>query len=264
MRYKLIAIDLDGTLLNKDNIITPYTIDIIKKLDRQGVKIVIATGRSYSALRDKIAPLNLNHPVVCYNGAMLRNGGTHEILYNSTIPHDMVADLITISRNKNIPLFGYLDGQFLYEYESEYSELYKGVTGLTGEIVNFDKLKSINFTKAMFIYDHSILEDLQKELKPKYSKELHIAFSKPIFLEVMNITASKSKGLDRVAKMFNIPREDILAFGDGMNDADMLEYAGKGVVMKNGHEELRAKFESTEYGNNEDGVAKYLEGLLHG
>lgn len=264
MKYKLIAIDLDGTLLNSSNSITPYTIEIIKQLDRMGVIIVIATGRSYSSLRHKITELELKQPVICYNGAMIRDGATHDIVFNSSIPPDISKELVNISRSQNIHLHGFVDGEFLYEKDSESSQYYRELSGLDGLKINFDTMEELNFTKGMFIGDHTILKKLEKQLKLDYNESLYISFSKPIFLEIMNSSASKSNALIKVCKKLNIDSSEVLAFGDGLNDADMLAYAGKGVVMKNGHSELVSKFENTKYSNDEDGVAKYLKALING
>lgn len=259
----MIALDLDGTLLNNENTISEYTSDVLKKLDDQGIKIVIATGRSYSSLKPKIKQLKLEHPVVCYNGAMIRDGKTDEILYNSTIPPDIINSLIQIARRESLHFQGFIEGEFYYENESKHSEFYKNLSGLEGKIVNFDTLGTILMTKSMFISEHENLERIEKEVRTKFSDRAYIAYSKPTFLEIMNITASKSKALNKLVLEYGLTSDDVIAFGDGPNDEDMLSYAGKGIVMKNGYSDLKDKFEVSEYTNNEDGVARYLEKLLN-
>lgn len=263
MRYRLVALDLDGTLLNNVNSISEYTFEILKELDGKGIKIVIATGRSYSSLKPKIHKLKLEHPVICYNGAMIRDGKNDEILYNSTLPNDITKDLIDISRRESLHFQGFIDGEFYYEKKSKHSKYYQELSGLEGQETNFDCIDNPVFTKAMFISEPHNLFKIENELRRRFSDRAYIAFSKPNFLEIMNITASKSKALDRLVKKYGFEPEDVIAFGDGLNDEDMLSYAGKGIVMKNGHESLRSKFENTEYSNNEDGVARYLKKLIN-
>lgn len=263
MKYKLVALDLDGTLLNNKNTISEYTSSILNKLDNLGIKIVIATGRSYSSLKPKIKKLKLEHPVVCYNGAMIRNGKNDEILYNSTIPVDITKELIELSRQNDLHFQGFIDGEFHYEKESEYSEFYKNLSGLPGKIVDFDTLPNPKMTKSMFISEPRRLKEIEGEIRSKYSDRAFIAYSKPTFLEIMNITASKSKALDKLVLEYGFTSDDVIAFGDGPNDEDMLSYAGKGVVMVNGYENLKSKFEVSEYTNDEDGVAKYLDKLIN-
>lgn len=262
MKYKLVAIDLDGTLLRDNHEISEYSKRVLREIDRSGIKVVIATGRSYSSARHKIKDLKLNQPVVCYNGAMVRNGLNHEILEHCGLNPDISRKLIKIARREDIHLHGFLEGEFLHEKVSASSKLYSETSGLDGMVVNFDDYPDAVFTKMMFINDHDRLVPIEKEVRDLFNNSIYMAFSKPFFLEVMDSTASKANALDRIIKKEGIKREEVLAFGDGLNDKEMLEFAGKAVVMCNGHEDLRNKFENTKYSNDEDGVAKYLETLL--
>ncbi|MGL1890464.1 MAG: Cof-type HAD-IIB family hydrolase [Spirochaetaceae bacterium] len=263
MKYKLIALDLDGTLLDSKGSISNFTANILKELELKGVKIVIATGRSYSSLKPKIHILKLEYPVICYNGAMIRDGKTDEIIHDSNLPEDIAKDLIKVSRRDNITLVSYINGDFYYEKETIETQKYAELTGLSGIKVNFDKLKQLSFTKCILIDEHQTLINLEKEFIPKFNKVGYIAFSKPTFLEFMDISASKAKALDSVAKTYGIKQHEIIAFGDGLNDLEMLEYAGKGIVMKNGFQSLKDKFENSDFTNDQDGVAKYMEKLLN-
>lgn len=262
MKYKLVALDLDGTLLNSDHEISDYSGRVLKKLDKLGIKVVIATGRSYSSLKPKIHEYKLEHPVVCYNGAMIRDGKTDKILFNSTLKEDISQTLIDISRRESIHFHGFYLGDFLHEFKSESSDYYESLSGLKGVITDFNDLESYNFTKGMFIGDHDLLKKLEVEIRDKYDGQIYMAFSKPVFLEIMDIEASKAKALDRIIKEYGILREEVIAFGDGLNDSEMLKFAGKGIVMCNGHEDLKKRFENSKYTNDEDGVARYLEDLL--
>ena len=240
MKYKLIALDLDGTLFNDEHCISSVSEEYIRKLVKEGFVVVISTGRSYSSLKPRIAALELESPVICYNGAMIRNGKTDDILANSTVPEDISRELITLSRSRGIHFHGFLDGDFNYERESSDSQFYRNLSGLKGRIVDFDIMESIDFTKCMFINENSILLDIEKELRAAYGDRCYIAFSKPNFLEIMNSTASKANALEVVARDLGIARDEIIAFGDGLNDMEMLEFAGRGIAMINGHEDLKA------------------------
>ncbi len=264
MKYKLVALDLDGTLFRSDHSISGFTINTIKKLEDRGVKIIIATGRSYSSLKPKIKALELQNPVICYNGAMIRDGITDEILFESTVPSDKTKELIKIARNENVHFQGFIDGEFCYENETESSIKYRASSGLNGIKNKFDLTKDLKFTKAMFISnDFNLLKSIEKQVSSKFGSELYVAFSKPEFLEIMDKSASKALALNRLMNRYKVNKDEVLAIGDGLNDKEMLEFAGKGIVMINGDSSLKALFENTTYTNNEDGVAKYLESLLH-
>ncbi len=264
MKYKLIAIDLDGTLLRNDHKISEYSKDILRKLDKSGIHVVIATGRSYSSARHKIADLGLDQPVVCYNGAMVRNGATHEIIEHSTLNSTISKKLIEISRREKIHFHGFHNGDFHHEWKSDSSKLYEDTSGLVGQIVNFDDNIDRRYTKGMFISDHESLVPLEKEISELFSKDVYMAFSKPFFLEVMDSSASKANALGRIIERLGIKQSEVISFGDGLNDTEMLDFAGKAIVMKNGVKLLRDRFENSRLSNEEDGVAKYLEELYFG
>jgi len=259
MNYKLIAIDLDGTLLRDNHTISEYSINVLRQIDELGIIIIIATGRSYSSASVKIKDLNLDRPVICFNGSMVRNGKTHQVIEHSTLSTKDSRELIKVSRETGIHFHGFLDEEFLYEVEGEGSRLYREVSGLTGKLIKFDEYKELPLTKGMFVAENSILLDLEKKLKAKFGKDLYITLSKPTFLEVMNPSASKANALERLINSLNIKRDEVLAFGDGPNDEELLKFAGRGIVMKNGHQSLKDKYEVLNYTNQEDGVAKFLQ-----
>lgn len=259
MKYKLVAIDLDGTLLRNNHHISEYSKDILRKLDSIGIKVVIATGRSYSSARHKIEDLRLDQPVVCYNGAMVRNGRDHKILEHTSLNSEIAKKLVDISRRENIHLHGFYNGEFLHEKVTESSKLYSETSGLEGKIVNLDDYYNKEFTKVMFIADHETLLPIEEEVNSLFKGNIYMAFSKPFFLEVMDVSASKANALERIIKRLGITRDEVIAFGDGLNDLEMLEFAGKAIVMKNGVESLKERFDNSKYTNQEDGVARYLE-----
>lgn len=263
MKYRLIATDLDGTLLNSEHSITPFTAKILKELDNKGVKVVVATGRSYSSLKPRVHKLGLEHPIICYNGAMIRDGRDDSIIQHSNLTEEISKSLIEIAREYKLHFHGFIDGEFHYEKESIYSKHYQELSGLEGKMINFNNLSSREFTKAMYIGEPESLKVVEDRIRPLLSDSCYIAYSKPTFLEIMDISASKSNALNYLLKQYGIDRSEVLAFGDGLNDEDMLAFAGHGVVMKNGYDSLKEKFEVSKFTNNQDGVARYLQELLN-
>jgi Cof subfamily protein (haloacid dehalogenase superfamily) len=263
MKYKLIALDLDGTLFNDSSLVTEYTKSILDRLSAIGIIVVIATGRSYTSLKPKIKQLNLKYPIICYNGAMIVDSTNDGIIMNTAVPDDLSRECINIARRHKIHLHGFINGDFYYENTTKQSKYYQDLSGLEGVLTNFDNLESLSFTKCMFIGDNSELLKIEEEIRVNYEERCYMAFSKPSFLELMDFNASKSKALSKLANDYGIKKEEIIAFGDGLNDLDMLKYAGKGIAMKNGYDSLKIKFENSEFTNNEDGVAKHLEKLLN-
>ena len=264
MKYKLVALDLDGTLLRNDHSISPFTSKILKKLNRLDIKIVISTGRSYSSLKPVIHKLDLEHPVICYNGGMIRDGRTDEILHETFVPSDITKELIKIARREDLHFQGYLNGDFIHEQDRPEATRYGIATGLTGIIRPFDLTKEINFTKVMYISDDiSHLKRVETELNNTFCDNIYVSFSNPRYLEIMDKGVNKGSALKSLMEGYGFKQDEVIAFGDGLNDREMLEFAGLGVVMTNGESSLKETFPNTQFTNQEDGVAKYLEELLN-
>lgn len=262
MKYKIAAVDLDGTILNEENQVTEYTKKVLHRLGEAGVKIVIATGRSYSSLKPIQEFLELDNPIVCYNGAMIRDGKTGEPLFSSVVPEDVASVLVDLSRQYGVHFHGFSHEQLYFERESEQSAFYENHSGLKGTLTDFKKQDVMALTKGMFIADNHVLKEIRDILLSRFGSRIYTAFSKPIFLEVMDKEASKARALFRVLNMYNLKREELVAIGDSYNDVEMLNFAGLGVLMKNGTEALKESYINTDFDNNEDGAARFLNQLF--
>ncbi len=255
---KAIAFDMDGTLLTDAKEVSQRTRRCFEALKKKGISLVLATGRSFEALGPYKKDLNLNYPVICYNGAQIlsQNG---EVIRNHLVSDANSKYLIDFARKEGVHIQIYRDGKLYFEKRSPEAEFYENHVSLKGTIVNFDSLNPLNFTKLMYLGDHQYLAGLEMQLKDYFKEDMAIMFSNPMFLEFMDGLVSKGTALLEVAEHLGIEISNIMAFGDGDNDKSMIETAGIGVAMENATPNVKAVANAITLSNNDDGVAEFLE-----
>lgn len=258
-----IVLDLDGTLLTSEKKILDRTKDILYKFAEKGTKIIIATGRTYTSLREYKIMLGFDTPVVCFNGAKVVDGRSEEIVFEYPLEEEEVKELISLSRKHKLHLNLYQNEVWYVESEGEEVEIYKGISGLDYEYKDFDTFKDYEMTKALFVGENSKLKKLEEDIEKILDSKVNKAYSKLFFLELFNNKVNKGETLARLFHMNDIDINNVIAFGDGMNDVEMLRMVGEGVVMGNAPEEVKSAVGKNVCGNNdENGIAFYLEQYL--
>ncbi len=255
---KAIAFDMDGTLLTDDKKISSRTRRCFEALEEQGVALVLSTGRSFEALEPYKNDLNLNHPVICYNGARIL-GNSGNLIKDHSLPDDIARYIIDFARENGVHIQIYRNGKLYFEKRTLEADFYENYVNVKGKVVNFEDLNLHGFTKIMYLGDHDYLDGLGTAIKKHFGKRLSVMFSDPMFLEFMDGGVSKGRALFEVADHLNIKIDNIMAFGDGQNDISMIETAGIGVAMDNATDEVKAVADSITLSNNDDGVAVFLE-----
>ena len=257
-KIKIVAIDLDGTLLNSDHKVSVKNMGILRKLEGKGIHIVITTGRAYEAMVRFYNEIGLTGEIICYNGAVIYDKD-HNIIWKNTLDHDTGLELVKIGEKFETYHHGFIDNKWVLPEMSDIAEKYKHRTGLTETIVDFHQLENIAFTKMMYIGENEILMDIYNVLDDKFGDHLYKAFSNPMFLEIMHRDSSKANALSYLLEKKGLTSDNLMAIGDGYNDFEMLSMAGIGVVMDNAPEELKKHFMHKALSNDEDGVCRYLE-----
>ncbi|MEA1910271.1 MAG: Cof-type HAD-IIB family hydrolase [Spirochaetota bacterium] len=255
---KAIAFDMDGTLLTDSKEISSRTRTCFKALEERGVSLILSTGRSYEALEPYKKDLNLDHPVICYNGAQIF-GQRGEVIRDHLVPDTHSKYLIDFARKEGVHLQIYRDGKLYFEARTPEAEFYENHVSLKGEIVNFDNFKPLKFTKLMYLGDHQYLAGLSSQLEEHFKKDMAIMFSNPMFLEFIDGSVSKGHALIELAENLGIETDNIMAFGDGENDISMIQTAAIGVAMENAAPDVKAVSDKITLSNNDDGVAEFLE-----
>ena len=259
MKIKLIATDLDGTLLRNDKTISERTKKILKNYMEKDGKLVLSTGRAYFGTEWVADELGVKGIVITYNGARIYDREREEMIYHAPLEEDIVKKVIEISHLNKIHLNLYQgDDWFVECRDTQESQYYTKACGKEPVEKSFYDFDNYFMTKALFIGEKEVLEELKEELRKKLGDKVHLTYSHSTYLEVLNREVNKGAALKRVAEYYGIDREKIAAFGDEMNDREMLEYAHYGVAMKNANPELKkyAKFETLT--NEEDGVAEFI------
>jgi len=272
---KLLAIDLDGTLLNNNGEIDKEDKIALKKFYERGGIIVLASGRMTDCVSLYSKILEIDTPLIVYNGAMvrLREKEKRKIIYHNPVPLKYSKFIINYC-SKNKFFLNFYHNDILYAVNDpllkKYADIYSNQTGAKYILVeNLKSFENYKPTKLILITDTENKEikrtrDYQyKYFKKLFGKNLNIVKTNPEYLEFMNKCVNKGNALKALAQYYGIKRDEIIAFGDGENDLEMILYAGISVVPKNAKEKIKkyAKIVS-DYSNDDAYIAKYLNGFL--
>jgi len=265
--YKIIALDMDGTLLNSDKIITEKTKIALQAARTKGVKVVLASGRPIDGLRKYLKELDLvdkDEYVLSYNGSLVQETKGDAIIHESGLKGSDLHYIYSLSSKLgvNIHAFSGEDGLITPKI-SKYTEVEAELNGIDIKIVDFEKVHvNENIIKIMLIDDVEILDAALAKLPKEVFERYNVVKSTPYFLEIINKEGNKGQGLKALAKHLNVKREEIIAVGDAGNDIDMIKYAGLGVAMGNATDEVKDLADYQTSSNNEDGIAEIVEKFI--
>jgi len=261
---KLIAVDLDGTLLDNDGKISSRVKDAVHRVREKGVEVTLATGRTFLSAKPFAADLGINLPLITYMGALVRYSDSDRVLYERCVPSDLAQEVIKAAGERGYPINFYLDDCVLVKeltpQNIEYARKYNVVVKEVGDL---SKVSHISPIKLLIINeDEEEMDKFERECREAFGRYLHITKSMPEFLEFSHPEATKAKGLEAVAEHLGLKREEIMAIGDSYNDLEMLQYAGFAVVMGNAREEIKKYADYVTTSNEDDGVAEALEKFI--
>ena len=259
-KFKLVAVDLDDTLLAEDLSITDRVKEAVKAVRAAGVHITVSTGRMYRSAARIAGELGIEIPLITYQGALVKNSLSGEVLVYRPLPLDCARELIARVHQLGYHLNTYLDERLLVERDTPEGHRYKSIAGVEMEVVgDFLNYLDRDPTKIVVIAKEPLIDQLAAELIPLYRGRAHISKSKPHFLEFSHPQATKGQALAFLASYFRVKREEVMALGDGYNDLDMLEYAGLGVVVDNARDEIKERADYVTSASFGDGVVEALE-----
>ena len=261
--FKVVVSDLDGTLLNNQHQISPHTRRTLHRLTERGIRFMVATGRHHIDVQSIRDTLGLDIFLITANGAVVHDKQDN-CIYNQTIPPQLAQELVEIERLPNIDLHLYQGDEWLVEAESPELLAYHQESGFTYRVVDPVTLDKQGINKIFYTGEHPDLVELENRLLTYFGDRLSIAFSTPTCLEAMPKGVNKGNAVKAVLELNGYQLQDAIAFGDGMNDFEMLSMAGRGVVMGNAHSRLKDALPGHPQAltNDEDGVAEYLTQLF--
>nr|MDF9460273.1 sugar-phosphatase [Bacillus pumilus] len=268
--YKLVAIDMDGTLLNDQHMVTAEVFEAIQQAKAEGVKIVLCTGRPIGGVNRYLDDLQLNQEgdyVIAYNGALVQNSHTNEVVSELTLSYDDLTSLYELSRELDTPMH-YFDSAHLYTPNrdiSEYTVLESYLTKAPLKYLPVEEADpSMRLPKMMYIDQPERLEKTIQAIPSEVKDKYMMVKSTDFFLEILHPEVSKGNAVKLLAKELGIAREEVMAIGDNGNDVSMLEFAGRGVAMGNAIDDVKAVADVVTKSNNEAGVAHVLHELVIG
>lgn len=261
MAIKLVAIDLDDTLLGTDLSISEHCLEVIRSIQEKGVLVTLATGRMYSSALPYARQLNMDIPIITYQGALVKNSLSGEILYYRPVPEALAIKIMQFFEEYKVHYQAYFGDRLCMKSLTDEGKYYANLAGIEPVIIEdlIDTARSQETFKILSVTeDYGLLLEMEMELKKIYGRELNITRSKPFFLEAMNNLANKGDALQVVARHYNIDRKEVLAIGDSYNDLEMIEWAGIGVAMGNARDTVKEAADYVTYSNEEEGVAEAL------
>lgn len=265
MSIKLVAIDIDGTLLNSNKELTARTKEVIAKAKTQGVKVVLATGRPYPGVVESLKALNLEENgdfVITYNGSLVQASDTQKTISSYGLTYAEFIEIEALSRQLKVHLHT-IDRENIYtanHHISPYTMHEVGLTGMHLYYRSIDQMtEELEIVKMMMIDEPEILDEAIAKIPDWFKEKYTTAKSAPFYYEILHPQANKGQALSDLAAHLGIKQEETMAIGDNENDLAMIEYAGIGVAMGNAVPALKAVADIETLSNDDEGIAAIFE-----
>lgn len=266
-QYEIIVLDLDGTLTNRDKVITPKTKAALLEIQRRGKKIVLASGRPTQGVMPLAKELELDQYgsyILSYNGGMITDCSTGEVIFSRLLPVEANQKIVELAEDERVDFLTYeKDVIITNNKDCPYGLIEQKINGM--EIRQIEDMKShLDFPvpKFLFLDDGDYLAMVEPRVKAALGSRFSVYRSEPFFLEILPKGIDKAASLERLLAHIGMTREQMIACGDGYNDLTMIQYVGLGVAMENAVLPVRKAADFITYSNNDDGVAHVVEKFM--
>lgn len=265
MSIKLVALDLDDTLLDSSRRISPRNKAAIAAAAARGVTVTLATGRMYRATRPYAADLGVDVPLIVYNGAMIKKGLSGETMFHQPLAPKTTALVLELLRRHGWYGQVYEDDELYAARYTAEADIYFRQTGVRARTVGEAfYTRSWRSTKVVTIAPAAQVPAIMHWLQAELGETAYVTTSKPMYVDVLHPDVSKGRALARLAQQLGVARQEVMAVGDSLNDVEMLSYAGLGVAMGNARDEVKERADAVTAANDEDGVAEAIERYVLG
>ena len=267
MEIKLIAIDLDGTLLDSNRLLSEENKQAIQEAKDQGVKVVLCTGRPLRSMTHLLEEANLleeDDLVITYNGGLIQKSKTGEIIKEITLDRAESLDIYYLSQQLNLPV-NFIDLDYVYEpnypegIESIYMQSSREVpkaNALKFKDIDIDNLPNpFKINKIVMSRPGEELDRAIPQIPAEYYKKYNIYKSQDFILEVLPKYVDKGYSVRVLGEMLGLKKDQIMGIGDQENDLSLVENAGLGIAMDNAIEKVKEAADYITYSNDENGVA---------
>lgn len=272
MSYKLICIDIDGTLLTDDKKLSKRNIDAIKNANNKGVHVAISTGRIFPSANYYAKLIGVKSPIIASNGAYIKDSNEDKVIYKKNMEFNKTIKIINILREYKLRPHFNTHNKILTEDLEFSKKVYSKMNEVLSENNKVDIELIDTWENALKTYEHEILKgiivdkDINKvrEVKEIVSKEegIEVVSSYTNNFEVMNKGISKGNAVKILSEILEVKKENVMCIGDSENDLSMIKFAGLGVAMGNATKYIKESADYITDINNEDGVAKAIEKFI--
>ncbi len=264
MNYKLLVLDLDGTLTNTRKEITPRNREVLIQAQQRGTRLVLASGRptyGIAPLANQLQMDRFEGYILSYNGGEIIDWKTHEALYSNVLPDDAIPQLYECAKRNGLAILTYDEEYIITENpEDEYVKKEAFLNKMQIRETN-DFLADIHLPlpKCLIVGKPEKLIAVESELSLLMQGRISVYRSEPYFLELVPPGIDKARSLAVLLEKLSLKKEEMVAIGDGYNDLSMIKFAGLGVAMANAQEPVKKAADYITLSNDEDGVAAVVE-----
>ena len=262
---RIIAMDLDGTLVKGEQGITPPVRRAIDAARAAGIDITIATGRMFRSARRFADDLQVTLPIICYQGSLVRDPVTGVTHQHDVLPTGPAQAAVEFARQRGLHVNAYIDDDLYMEADTPEGRFYAASSSVPITFVDdLTAAVTAGTTKLVFVMDEDRVLDAIAEMDDRFGPAVQATRSHPRFAEIVRRDVNKGRALARVAAVANVPIEQTMGIGDNLNDLDLVRAAGIGVAMGDGDPRVLSAADWITGSYEDDGVAQAIERLLNG
>ena len=260
-RPLLLALDLDGTLVEPRKPVRAAVIDAVKKAIAAGVRATIVTGRMYVGAKPFAQVLDLDGPIVCYQGAVVADARSGRFEREVPLPNAIALRIYHAAKAAGFHVQFYRDDRFYVEENNAYAQLYARTSGIEAVVVPSlpDAFAGRDSTKVNIVTDVARTPAAFELMERTVGRDAYVTRSNPEFVEMMSPQVDKGAALRIVAERVGVPMERVMAIGDSYNDLPLLQAAGFSIAMGSAPDELKAQADAVVGDVEHDGVAEAIE-----
>ncbi len=260
-RPKMVALDLDGTLVEPLKPVRPRVVAAVRAACAAGVRATIVTGRMYVGTESFVRLLSIEGPIICYQGAVIADAVSGRFEREIALPNAVALRIYDAAKPRGYHVQFYREDRFYVEQRNAYSDLYARISGTEPVVVASlpEAFAGRDSTKVNIVTDPEKTPECLRLMKEVCGDDAYVTRSNPEFVEMLSPKVDKGEALALIASELGIPLADVLAIGDSYNDVPLLRVAGFGVAMGSGPPELKAEADAVVGDVEHDGVAEAIE-----
>ncbi|MFI3324685.1 MAG: Cof-type HAD-IIB family hydrolase [Clostridia bacterium] len=267
MNYKIIALDLDGTLTNSKKIITPKTKEYLFKAQKNGTIVVLASGRptyGITALAKELELEKYGGYILSYNGGNIISCEDNSVLFAQTLPENMIESISKFAKDEKVNILSY-ENEYIITHDKNCPYVAKEAfinKMPIREVDDFANYVNFQLPKCLLLDDAKSLAKTEQKAIKIFGDKLNVYRSEPYFLEIVPQNIDKAFSLNFLLNKLNLTKDNLICCGDGFNDLSMIKFAGLGVAMANAQQIVKEQADVVTLDNDSDGLVPIIEKYL--